>query len=115
MNTALIISWKAAIPGREQKALEFAADADEYWGKQASQGRCTSPEWFFLPTGGGIWMVKGDRKVLEDLVAADDSRRLLARGALLLEDWQYLLAEAGSGAEQFMKDYGTVGEQLGIM
>ena len=115
MDTALVITWKVPFPGREKQALELGAQADEYWGKQAAAGRCTEPEWFFLPAGWGMWMVKGERRDLEDLLQSDESRRLLARGTLLLQDWQYALAEAGSGAERFMTDYGTIGGELGII
>ena len=62
-----------------------------------------------------MWMVKGERRDLEDLVQGDESRRLLARGTLLLQDWQYAFAETGSGAERFMGEYGATGAELGII
>jgi hypothetical protein len=105
MDTALVTMWKAPYPGREQKALEFAAESADFWGKQATAGRCTAPEWFFFPNGIGMWMVKGDRAELDALVSSDEARRLLVRGNLLLDDWQYTLAETGSAAERFMTDY----------
>jgi hypothetical protein len=115
MDTAFVISWKVPFPGREKQALELAAQAEEYWGKQASEGRCTAPEWFFMPSGWAMWMVKGEHQVLEELIRSDEARRLLARGTLLLEDWQYALAETGSGAERFMADYGRIGGELGFI
>ncbi len=105
MDAAFMATWRVPFPGREQKALEFAAQSVEFWGKQAADGRCTEPEWFFFPDGVGHLMVKGDRVVLEDVMNSDELRRLLARGALLLQDWQYALGDTGSGAERFMADY----------
>jgi len=105
MDTAIVTIWKIPFPGREMKALEFAAQAAEYWGKQAAEGRCTSPEMFFFPNGVGMWMVKGERQDLEILISGDEARRLLVRGSLLLEDWQFTLAEAGSGAERYLGQY----------
>jgi hypothetical protein len=87
------------------KALELGAQSGEYWGKQAAEGRCTAPEWFFFPNGAGMWMVKGERRVLEELLNSDEARRLLVRGSLLLEDWQFTFAETGSRAERFMGQY----------
>jgi len=107
MDTALVITWKVPFPGRERRALELAAQSAEYWGKQAGEGRCTSPEWFFLPNGVGMWMVKGERSVLEELLSSAEARRLLVRGSLLLEDWQYALADTGRRAQQFMEHYAT--------
>ena len=107
MDTALVITWKVPFPGREKKALELGAQSEEYWGKQAAEGRCTAPEWFFLPNGTGMWMVKGERRALEELLNGDEARRLLLRGSLLLEDWQFTFAETGSGAERFMGQYAS--------
>ena len=107
MDAAFVTTWKVPFAGREQKALEFAAQAEEFWGKQAAEGRCTTPEWFFFPNGMGMWMIKGDRAVLAELVNSDEARRLLVRGNLFLEDWQYTFADTGSAAEQFMATYAT--------
>ena len=112
MDTALVITWKVPFPGRERRALELAAQSEDYWGKQAAAGRCTSPEWFFLPNGVGMWMMKADRAVLEELLASTEARRLLVRGSLLLEDWQYALADTASRAQQFMENYATELETL---
>jgi hypothetical protein len=107
MDTAFVITWKVPFPGREQQALELAAESEEFWGKQAADGRCTAPEWFFFPTGLGMWMVKGESAVLYELLNSDEVRRFLARGTLLLQDWQWSFAETGSGAERFMAGYGA--------
>ena len=105
MDAAFVTTWRVPFPGREQKALELAGESAEFWGKQAAEGRCTAPEWFFFPNGVGMWMVKGERTVLEGLVNSDEARRLLVRGNLFLQDWQYTFAETGSAAEQFMAAY----------
>jgi hypothetical protein len=105
MEAAFIITWKVPFPGREKQALQLAADSEKYWGPMAEQGRCTKPEWYFLPQGIGMWMVKGERKDLEELTESPESRHLLIRGGLLLEDWQFGLAQTGTGAEQYMAEY----------
>lgn len=115
MDTALVITWKVPFPGREKHALDFAAEADQYWGKLAAEGKCTTPEWYFLPEGWGMWMVKGERRVLGDLMAEEATSRLLMKGLLLLDGWQYRLADTAAGAERFMADYATVGGLLGVV
>ena len=94
MDCAFVISWKVPFPGREKHALELAAE-----------GMCSSPEWYFFPTGTGMWVVKGERRVLEDLIQGDEARRLLEKGTLLLQDWQWNLVETGNGAQRFMSEY----------
>lgn len=115
MDTAFIITWKAPYPGREAGALELAVESNEYWGKLAADGKCTPPEWFFLPTGTGMWIVKGDRRVLEELVETDEARRLITKGTLLLDDWQWCLARTGGAAEQFIGEYAAAAQAAGII
>ena len=115
MDTAMILTWTTPFPGREKKALEFGAEAEEFWGKQASAGRCTPPEWFFLPNGTGMWIIKGDRDVLEGLLAEGQGRKLLVKGGLLLQNWQWTLAETGGAAEKYLGDYSAEAGALGIL
>lgn len=105
MDCALIITWKVPFPGREQHALQLGAEADGYWGRLAADGKCSSPEWYFCPTGTGMWIVKGERRVLEDILEGDEARRLLEKGMLLLQDWQWNLVETGNAAQRFMTEY----------
>lgn len=107
MDSAFVVTWKVPFPGREQKALELGAQAEEFWGKQAADGRCTTPEWFFFPNGLRMWMVKGEREVLNELVTSDEARRLLVRGNVLMQDWQYTFAETGTAGEQFLAEWAT--------
>lgn len=115
MDAAFVITWTVPFPGRERQALELAAEAEGYWGVQAADGRCTAPEWFFLPNGSAFWLVKGERPVLQELVTSDTSRHLLAKGSLLLQDWSWSIAETGAGAERLMGDYGSMAEELGVL
>lgn len=115
MDCAFVVTWKAPYPGREAGALAFAAESDTYWSSISDDGLCTPPEYFFHPAGWGMWMVKGERAVLTELVHGTESRRLLARGQLLLDSWEYALAETGSGAERYMADYGTQAADIGVL
>ena len=105
MDAAFMTTWTFPIPGREQKALEFAAQSVEFWSRQAAEGYCTEPEWFFFPDGVNHLMVKGERVALEGLLNRTETRRVLARGCLLLQDWHYGLGDTGSGAKQFIDDW----------
>ena len=115
MDTAFVITWTTPFAGREEQALGLGAEADEYWGAQAKDGRCTEPEWFFFGNGVGMWMVKGDRHVLEELADSDTARRLLAKGSLLLQNWQASFAHTGAGAERYLGEYASAAKDLGIL
>ena len=105
MDSAFVVMWKVPFPGREQKALELGVQAEEFWGKQAAEGRCTAPEMFFFPNGLRMWMVKGEREVLEKLVASDEARRLLVRGNLFMQGWEYSLVDTGTAGERFLAEW----------
>jgi hypothetical protein len=115
MHVAMIVHWRSPYPGREARALEYGAEVNDYWGKLAAEGKCTSPEMFFSTTGLGTWMVKGDRETLEALAASDASQRLLAKGAFLLEDFGWEFHLTGDAADEYMTRYAAVGSELGII
>jgi hypothetical protein len=105
MDAAFMSTWTFPVPGREQRALEFAAESAAFWSRQAAEGRCTEPEWFFFPDGVNHLMVKGHRRVLEELLDTDETRRILARGSLLLQGWHHALGDTGTGAKRYIDDW----------
>lgn len=111
MDCAFITTWKVPFPGRERQALAFAQEAFEYWEKQAADGRCTAPEWFFTP-GSGMWMVKGERTELERLANEPAARHLQTQGLLLMQDWSCAFADTAEGAQRFIADYAATANSL---
>jgi hypothetical protein len=89
------VAFGEPVPGREKDALDYAAEAEEYWGKLAADGKCTAPEWFVTIGGKGLWMVKGERAVLESYALSDAGRGLLAKGDLLLDDFDFHVRARG--------------------
>jgi len=113
VNAAYLVTWDEPYPGREEKALEYAGEAMEFWGKQAADGRCEFPDIFFTESGTGLWIVKGDRSALMAIQETDGARRLRAKGALLLTNFRIELVTAGEGSMQRMEDYATAALELG--
>jgi hypothetical protein len=106
MKAALVTTWTQPIPGREQKALEYGAEAMAYWSRLAQEGKCTEPEMFFAETGVGMWMVKGDRATLTAESETEAARLLSMKGDLLLKDFSIVLYHTGDAADAFMATYG---------
>ncbi|MDA8302373.1 MAG: hypothetical protein M0005_12740 [Actinomycetota bacterium] len=116
MDAAIVVSWKLPFPGREKEALDYAREVNEYWGNLAAEGKCSQPEMFFFETDGrGLWIVKGDREVLEGLVVAEAAERLMVKGELLLQDFSSEIAKAGKASEEHMLRYAGVGEELALV
>ena len=115
MDTAFIVTFTRAIPGREKFALEYAVEVAEFWGKLAADGKVTVPELFFFPRGKALWMVKGDAPVVRELAESEPSRRLLTKGMLLLEDFEYAFALAGSATDAQLALYGQIIGELALV
>lgn len=114
MKAALLVTWTAPFPGREMKALEFAVEANEYWGKLAAEGKCTTPEEFVSTgTGHGYWLVKGDRATLAELMEGEIPLALSAKGVALLQDYTYELVLAEDSVEQFFGNYADAVTKIG--
>ena len=114
MNVAMVVTWAHPVVGREMKALEYGAEVQGFWRKQAADGKCTEPELFFGSTGTGLWMVKGDQADLNEIWMSPESQRLLAKGALLLGGlgWQSMIT--GDAADDYLGVYGQVAGELGV-
>jgi hypothetical protein len=112
MRYAYVVTWKRAVYGREQLALEYGHEVQEYWSKLATAGKCTQPETFFFPDGHGMWMVKGDFETLERLWMTDEAQHMLVKGRWLLEDFGYEFVRTGDAADQYMTFFADIGKEL---
>lgn len=109
MKAAILVTWGNPVPGREMKALEFGLEANEYWGKIAAEGKCTTPEQFISPaTGHGYWIVKGEREVLFELMETDFSKKSFAKGAALLENYTTELVLTEDSVDEFLGSFASV-------
>jgi hypothetical protein len=115
MDAALVVIWTAPIPGREKMALDYGTEVGEYWGKLATEGKCSPPEMFFFSDGHGLWMVKGDIDALWSIHVQEATQRLVTKGRLLLEDFAYDFATTAKSADEYMLNYAAVGQELGIV
>jgi hypothetical protein len=113
MQAALVVTWSAAKDGREMKALEYAAEVAEYWGKKAADGKCTVPEMFMSPaTGQGTWIVKGERATLQELQDDNAARMLLARGHVLLEHFTSEIELADESVQEYFTMFANAVESV---
>jgi hypothetical protein len=107
MFAAMVVTWTHPMTGREAKALEYGAEVADFWGKRAAEGKCSEPELLFSERGTGLWMVKGDRDVLQKIHDTDEARLLTMKGELLLEGFSLDFCYAGDDAVDYMARYGS--------
>jgi len=113
MQAAMVVTWAQPVPGREDKAMAYGAEVMDFWGKRASEGKCSPPELFFSERGTGLWIVKGDRDTLLQVHDSDEARLLTLKGELLLKDFSLDFAYTGDAAAEYMTRYATALSAIG--
>ena len=106
MNAAMVATWTHPFPGREEKALTYAKEVNEYWTEQATKGRCTAPEIYFSDAGIAFWLVRGEREQLLLLSETDQARLLMMKGELLLDSFRVEFYHAGEAALDYLEQFG---------
>lgn len=112
MKAAMIVTWKNPFPGRETMAIEYAREVDEYWGKQAADGKCTEPRWYWAMKGANIWIVEGEYETLLALASTPEAQKLQLKGGLLAEDfgWEMYV----TGREEMLKPMEAMISELSL-
>lgn len=114
MKYAYVVTWKGAVVGRENLALDYGLEVAEFWGKYAAEGKCSEPEMFFFPDGHGMWIIKGEFETLESLWMTDKAQHLLVKGRWLLEDFGFEFVRTGDAADQYMTFFADIGKELAL-
>jgi hypothetical protein len=107
MQAAIVVTWTHPFVGREEKALAYGGEVQEFWGKQAAEGKCSPPELFFSETGVGLWFVKRDRDTLMRIHDSDEARMLTMKGELFLDSFKLEFFYTGEAANEYMTRYGA--------
>jgi hypothetical protein len=100
MNGAIVIRWGASVPGREAKGLDVFGSAVMRFEEYLKSGRIHSHREFFSLTGvdGGFMIVEGDVSELLAIVADDETIKLNAQAAAIVQDFELQLY--GGGTDQ---------------
>lgn len=100
MNGAIVIRWGASVPGREAKGLEVFGNAVARFEGLLKEGRIHSHKEFFSVTGGdgGFMLVEGELPELLAISAEEDTLRLNAQAAAIVQD--FAIDVYGGGTDQ---------------
>ncbi len=116
-TSALMIGWGRAVPGREQKALEFFNEAIQYFTGLQQQGTIESFEPVILePHGGdlgGFLLVRGDREKLNALRSSEEFLHLTNRADLMVDNLGIVTAFIGEELQHWFMDFQTQTSELG--
>lgn len=114
MDTALVFSWSRAEPGRESKALEVLAEAQVFWGKLATDGKVSEPE-FLMGIDHNMLIVRGEWDYLFHMLNTDEVSTLIDKASFIAMDFTYHLYGIGARSEHGLALYATAGSELGYL
>jgi hypothetical protein len=115
-DAAMVISWAGSIPGREAKALEVFMESLGFWAQQAEQGRCQPPEPFIAEdASGGMVILRGKSDALRELSETDESRTLLGKAQLIVQNLHVSWFYTGDAVMQETELFAKAGAALGYM
>ncbi len=119
MNGAVIIRWGAVIPGREAKSLEVFGNAVMRFEEYAKSGRISAHREYFSLTGtdGGFMMVEGAVPDLLGIVADDDTIKLNAQAAAIVQDFEVQVYGGGDdqSVQALMGSFVASMQEIGYM
>lgn len=115
-DAAMVVTWGGSIPGREAKAIEVFMESLGFWAQQAEQGRCQAPEPFIADdASGGMVIVRGKSDALRELSESDESRTLLGKAHLIVENLHVSWFFTGDAVMEETQLFAKAGAELGYM
>jgi hypothetical protein len=113
MKAAFVATWSVPVPGREKKAIEFFRELNEYFGKLATEGKISEPEWLFAPGARRIWFIKGEYETLVGLLAIPKVQEFIFTSSFVTEDFEYVITPLGT--DEYLDGYEKAGVKLGYI
>lgn len=89
MRAAIVAMYGPARPGKELESIRYGRDVDEYFLARAREGACTEPTWLWSSKGQSIWFIQGEAPAIFELSMREDVRKMLMKGSMLLEGFNY--------------------------
>lgn len=119
MNGAVVIRWGASVAGREAKGLDVFGNAVLRFEEYLKAGRIHSHREFFALTGkdGGFMIVEGDTTELLAIVAEDDTVKLNAQAAAIVQDFEVQVYGGGDdqAVQSMVGTYAAGLQEIGYM
>jgi hypothetical protein len=115
-NAAIVFAYGVPVPGREAAALENFANAQTFFGKLATDGRCAEPEFFHRGYGGGMMIIKGETpEILHEILDMEEARKLISTATFTSGGFSFEMYATGEVMMDRMSMYAGVGTELGYL
>jgi hypothetical protein len=120
VDGALLVSFGAVHPGREQLALDTFTELSRFFGRHLSDGVISSFQPFFFADGAvrgtvGFFLLEGRRDALDELRRDESFMKLQLRAASAMAEVRVDTLIAGSEAGRLANLYREVRDELGLL
>lgn len=119
MNGAIVIRWGSGIAGRETKGLDVFGNAVLRFEEHLKAGRIHSHREYFSLTGkdGGFMLIEGELSELLALVAEDETVKLNAQAAAIVNDFEVQVFGGGTdqAVQSMVGTYAAGLQEIGYM
>lgn len=115
MDSAIVLGFTRAVPGREEKALEAFTEGMTFFGTAAHDGKCGEPINFMGFDGHSMIIVPGEYEDLTKLVRSEEFLELYTKAVFAVPDIGYQLGAFGQGVQDYMARWARIGSELALI
>ena len=115
MDSAIVLSYTRAAPGRELQAFETFTEGMAFFGAASHDGTCGEPISIMGMRGDNFMIIPGEYDKLARLVRTDEFRELFTKAVFAVPDIGYELAAFGQGVQDVMARWSRVGTELAYL
>lgn len=115
MDSAIVMTYTRAAPGRELQALEAFTEGMAFFGTASHDGVCGEPISVMGMTGHNFMLIPGEYEKLAHMVRTDEFRELFMKAVFAVPDIGYEIAAFGQGVQDSMARWSRVGAELAYL
>ena len=115
MDSAIVLSYSRAAPGRERSAFEAFTESMAFFGTASLDGKCGEPINVMGTMGHSFMIIPGEYQTLSDLVHTEEFRELYTKAVFAVPDLGYELGAYGQGVQDYVARWSRVGTELAFL
>ncbi len=119
INSAIVIQWGTAIPGRENLGLETFMSAVRHYGGLKERGEIEQFQTIMFEQGdisrlSGLMILSGTQRQLQTVLESEKHRELLTKATHIVSDLRVQYGPTGQAVEQRVVEVQKWRKELGL-
>ncbi len=112
MDSAIVLRYTRAAPGRERQAFDAFTEGLTFFGAASHDGLCGEPFSVMGMTGQNLMLIPGEYEKLAHLVRTDEFRELFTKAVFAVPDLGYEIGAFGPGVQEAMARWSRIGTEM---